>query len=161
MLQLTKNYKKFHLFNKWKGMDFKRAKIVACATRPNYRVWISFDDGLKGEVDLSDLVGQGVFEAWKSVEFFNEVRVDPMTDTLAWGDSIDLDPYALREWIELDWIDVDDRKPPPNEEVFVRNSDNIIGKGHFRNGIWECDLPNVTQWKFKYQIWNEKIRFQS
>ncbi len=80
-------------------MEFKRAKIIACRSRPNYRVWIQFDDGLEGEVDLSHLVGQGVFEAWKSIDFFNQVRVDPATDTLSWGDDIDLDPYVLREQI--------------------------------------------------------------
>ena len=77
-------------------MDSKRAKIVACKARPNYHVWIRFDDGLEGEVDLNHLVGKGVFAAWKSVEFFNQVRVDPRTDTLTWGDDIDLDPYVLR-----------------------------------------------------------------
>lgn len=66
---------------------------------PNYRVWICFDDGLEGEVDLHELVGQGVFAAWKSIEFFNQVRVDPKTDTLSWGEEIDLDPYVLREKI--------------------------------------------------------------
>lgn len=81
-------------------MDFIRAKIVACKPKTQYRVWIRFDDGLEGEVDLSDLVGKGVFEAWESVEFFNQVRVDPRTDTLAWGDDIDLDPYVLREKLE-------------------------------------------------------------
>lgn len=80
-------------------MDFKKAKIVACKPRPNYRVWIRFDDGLEGEVDLSHLVGKGVFEAWNSVEFFNQVRVDAVTHTLIWGDDIDLDPYVLREKI--------------------------------------------------------------
>ncbi len=78
-------------------MEFKRAKIIACKSKPNYRVWIRFDDGLKGDVDLSNLVGQGVFEAWKSINFFNQVHVDPKTDTLTWGDEIDLDPYVLRE----------------------------------------------------------------
>jgi hypothetical protein len=80
-------------------MDFKRVKIVACQAKSNYHVWIEFDDGLQGEVDLSYLVGHGVFEAWKSVEFFNEVRIDPRTETLAWGDEIDLDPYVLRDKI--------------------------------------------------------------
>jgi hypothetical protein len=80
-------------------MGFKRAKIVACKPKPNYRVWIRFDDNLEGEVDLSELVGKGVFEAWKSIDFFNQVHVDPKTDTLAWGDEIDLDPYVLREKI--------------------------------------------------------------
>ena len=81
-------------------MEIKRAKIVACQPRAHYRVWIRFDDGLEGEVDLSHLVGKGVFEAWKSVDFFNKVRVDPVSDTLAWGEDIDLDPYVLREKVE-------------------------------------------------------------
>jgi hypothetical protein len=97
MLRITKSYKKYHLSNKYGDMDFKRVKIVACRALPNYCVWIRFDDGLEGNVDLSDLVGKGVFEAWESVEFFNQVYVDPKTDTLAWGDEIDLDPYVLRD----------------------------------------------------------------
>jgi hypothetical protein len=80
-------------------MEPKRARIVACTPRPNYRVWIRFDDGLEGEVDLNHLVGKGVFKAWKSIDFFNQVRVDPKTDTLSWGEDIDLDPYVLREKI--------------------------------------------------------------
>jgi hypothetical protein len=80
-------------------MEFKRARIVACEPRHNYHVWIQFDDGLEGEVDLTHLVGRGVFKAWESVDFFDQVRVDSKTDTLAWGDDIDLDPYVLREKI--------------------------------------------------------------
>jgi len=54
---------------------------------------------VEGEVDLSHLVGHGVFKAWKSVEFFNKVHIDPNTDTIAWDNEIDLDPYALRDKI--------------------------------------------------------------
>ncbi len=68
--------------------------------KENYRVWIRFDDGLEGEVDLSDLVGKGIFSAWQSIDFFNKVRIDPKSDTLVWGEDIDLDPYVLREKIE-------------------------------------------------------------
>ena len=78
-------------------MNFKRARIVSCQPKPNYRIWIRFDDGLEGEVDLSDRVGKGVFKAWESIDFFNDVRIDPITDTLTWGEDIDLDPYVLRE----------------------------------------------------------------
>jgi hypothetical protein len=80
-------------------METKRAKIVACKPLPNYHLWIRFDDGLEGNVDLNHLVGKGVFEAWNSVDFFNQVRVDPKSDTVVWGDDIDLDPYVLREKI--------------------------------------------------------------
>jgi hypothetical protein len=88
-----------HLSNKQRDMGFKRAKIVACKPKPNYRVWIRFDDGLEGEVDLNEFVGKGIFKTWDSVEFFNQVHIDPKTDTLSWGDEIDLDPYVLREKI--------------------------------------------------------------
>ena len=77
-------------------MNFHRAKIVECQPRKEYKVWIRFDDGLEGEVDLSHLVGKGVFSAWDSIEFFNSVEIDPQTDTLAWPNGVDLDPYVLR-----------------------------------------------------------------
>jgi len=80
-------------------MEFKRAKIISCEPRANYCVWIRFNDGLEGVVDLSHLVGKGVFKAWESLEFFNQVKVDPKTDTLSWDEDIDLDPYVLRDQI--------------------------------------------------------------
>lgn len=100
MLQTIKNYKKFPRSNKSGDMGFKRIKIIACKAQPDYRVWVRFEDGLEGEADLRELVGQGVFEAWNSIDFFNQVKVDPRTDTLSWGEEIDLDPYVLREKVE-------------------------------------------------------------
>jgi hypothetical protein len=79
------------------AMTFKRARIVACEARSNYILWIRFDDGIEGEVDLSDLVGQGVFQAWESQEFWLAVKIDPESETVCWGDEIDLDPYVLKE----------------------------------------------------------------
>jgi len=78
-------------------MESRRVRIVACEAKPRYHVWLCFDDGLEGEVDLVDLVGKGVFEPLESVDFFNQVRVDPRTDALTWGEGIDLDATSLRE----------------------------------------------------------------
>lgn len=80
-------------------MKFKQATIIACKPLSNYCVWIRFDDGLEGVVDLNHLVGRGVFEEWNSIRFFEKVYVDPETHTLAWNKDIDLDPYVLREQI--------------------------------------------------------------
>ncbi len=80
-------------------MEFHRAKIVKCEPYDNYKLWIQFDDGLAGEVDLNNLAGIGVFSAWNSVDFFNSVYVDKKTDTVAWGEDIDLDPYVLRDQV--------------------------------------------------------------
>lgn len=100
MQQITKNYTKFPRSSRYGVMEPKKEKIIDCKPLPNYRVWIKFADGLEGEVDLSHLVGKGVFEAWKSIDFFNQVSIDPISDTLAWGEEIDLDPYVLREKVE-------------------------------------------------------------
>ena len=78
-------------------MEFKRVKISSCKPKPNYVLWLRFDDGLEGEVGLSDLVGQGVFKAWKVKKNFDAVQVDPASGTVCWPGEIDLDPYVLRE----------------------------------------------------------------
>ncbi len=80
-------------------MEFHRAIIVKCEPHDNYKLWIQFDDGLSGEVDLKNLAGKGVFSAWNSIEFFNSVHIDKRTQTVAWGADIDLDPYVLRDQI--------------------------------------------------------------
>lgn len=56
---------------------------------PNYRIYLEFSDGAKGEIDLSDLVGVGVFEAWKSDDFFEKVHVGPHRE-IKWNDEIEL-----------------------------------------------------------------------
>ncbi len=59
-----------------------------------YRIWLRYEDGTEGEVDLSDLTGRGVFEAWEDREVFENVRVGEFEE-VAWGEEMDLDPYAL------------------------------------------------------------------
>jgi hypothetical protein len=58
-------------------------KIVAAKALPNYRLWVSFEDGIEGEVDLSDLVGKGVFQVWQDPVEFAKVYVDHQTATVA------------------------------------------------------------------------------
>jgi hypothetical protein len=76
-------------------MKFRRAKIIKCKPHENYRLWIQFDDGIEGEVELKHLAGKGVFSAWNSIEYFKSVYIDKRTDTITWGEEIDLDPYVL------------------------------------------------------------------
>jgi hypothetical protein len=70
-------------------------RIVEVEARGGYRIWIRFEDGVSGEVDLSDLVGKGVFRRWQDEQEFREVRIDPETGTVAWPGEIDLAPDAL------------------------------------------------------------------
>lgn len=70
-------------------------RIIEVTPLPSYRVWIRFEDGAAGEVDLSGLAGKGVFSAWKKPGEFDKVYIDESTGTIAWPGEIDLAPDAL------------------------------------------------------------------
>ena len=73
---------------------------------PRYRIWIEYDDGESGEIDLSHLAGKGVFKAWDEQGHFDRVRIDEY-GAIAWDDDIDMCRYALymeltgKSWEEL------------------------------------------------------------
>lgn len=73
--------------------------VVACRALPNYRIWLRFQDNAEGVVDLSHLVGSGVFAAWNDPAFFDQVRVDRDSGTVSWPGGIDLDPYVLHSQV--------------------------------------------------------------
>ena len=82
---------------------YEEDHIIDCRPLSSYRVWLKFEDGLTGTVDLSHLKGRGVFQSWESLDFFRSVHVNPESKTIEWGDSIDLDPGVLREEIILNY----------------------------------------------------------
>jgi hypothetical protein len=70
-------------------------EIIGARARSDYRLWIRFADGKEGEVDLSSLVGKGVFSRWEDPAEFEKVYIDPETRTVAWPGDIDLAADAL------------------------------------------------------------------
>ena len=60
----------------------------------NFRLWLRYDDGTEGEVDLSELAGRGVFKAWNHQEFFKEVKIGSQGE-ISWSEEVDLCPDAL------------------------------------------------------------------
>jgi len=58
-------------------------------------LWLVFDDGLEGTVYLGDLVAITDFSAWRDVDLFLRVSIDPETGTVQWDGGIRLDPVAL------------------------------------------------------------------
>ena len=69
-------------------------KLVELKVLQGYRLWLRFTDGVEGEVDLSDLAGRGVFEAWNDRHFFENVHIDE-SGAPVWGNNLDLCPDAL------------------------------------------------------------------
>lgn len=83
------------------------AKITKVKVLQDYRLELAFDDGVCGEVDLSELVGKGVFAYWRDYHAFEQVRIGSLGE-LVWGEQIDLCPDSL-------YLRATGKKP---EEVF-------------------------------------------
>ena len=63
-------------------------------TRPGYRIWLEYSDGVSGEVDLSYLVGRGIFKAWDEPGYFERVHITSHR-SIAWNEEIELCPDAM------------------------------------------------------------------
>jgi hypothetical protein len=63
----------------------------------DYKVWLSFNDGAEGEIDLtSELYGE-IFEPLKDKSFFKSFSLEG--HTLSWSNGADFAPEFLREQI--------------------------------------------------------------
>ncbi len=69
-------------------------KITKVKVLQGYCLELAFDDGMRGVVDLSELVGKGVFALWRDLHVFEQVRIGSIGE-LVWGDQIDLCPDSL------------------------------------------------------------------
>ena len=69
-------------------------RVLEADYRGGHSVWLRFDDGLSGVVDLSDVLGGEVFEPLKDPSYFSEFTVD---ETLVWPNGADFAPEFLHE----------------------------------------------------------------
>lgn len=70
--------------------------IVAAKAVGDYRLYLRFEDGVEGVVDLAPhLIFRGVFEPLRDHEYFAQVRVDADLGTVVWPNGADLDPDVL------------------------------------------------------------------
>jgi hypothetical protein len=61
----------------------------------DYVIWLRFNDGAEGEVNLKDELYGEVFEPLKDLEMFKSFRVDPVLETIVWENGADLAPEFL------------------------------------------------------------------
>jgi len=73
-------------------MSHELAEVIDARHLGEHRVWVKFDDGLEGEVDLSDLLRGPVFEPLKDPAYFANFTVDW---TLTWPNGADIAPESL------------------------------------------------------------------
>jgi len=69
-------------------------KITEVEVLENCRLELTFADGTRGTVDLSDLAGLGVFALWNDYNEFQKVEIGEAGE-LVWSERIDLCPDSL------------------------------------------------------------------
>jgi hypothetical protein len=66
----------------------------------DYQLWLKFNDGAEGAVDLSKEPWGAVFESLKDVKLFSQVKVDTELDTIVWPNGADLAPEFLHDLLQ-------------------------------------------------------------
>ena len=70
-------------------MSSEQLHPVGIETRSGYRLWVRFDDGTEGEIDLSSRAGRGVFAIWDEPGVFESAAISPHR-TIWWSPDAEL-----------------------------------------------------------------------
>ena len=62
----------------------RRPAPVNVRALDDLKIWLEYEDGVEGVVDLSDMRDKGVFKAWNDRSFFERVHIDAKGD-VSWG----------------------------------------------------------------------------
>ena len=62
--------------------------------KDDYKLYLLFEDGVEGVVELKKWKGKGVFEYWNDELNFKKFKVT-QDKKLEWNENIDMDPDAL------------------------------------------------------------------
>ncbi len=69
-------------------------RLAGIEPQEHYRLRLTYADGVTGLVDLSHLVGKGVFRLWEDPAAFRRVSIGSAGE-LHWSDNVDLCADAL------------------------------------------------------------------
>ncbi len=68
--------------------------------RDNYRLWVAFNNGAQGEIDLSGELWGEMFKPLKDPAIFKTAHQHPELGTVAWANGADFAPEFLFELMQ-------------------------------------------------------------
>lgn len=77
-------------------LHVKKAKYIH-----DYIIWIQFNNGVEGKIDLSNELEGEVFGPLKNKKRFKSFKVDPILETIVWKNGADLAPEFLYENLQI------------------------------------------------------------
>jgi len=83
---------------------------------PPHGLWVRYADGVEGEIDLSHLVGRGVFALWEDPLAFERVSIGS-AGQIAWSDAMELCADAV-------YIEITGKTP---QDVFPKLKTEAVG----------------------------------
>jgi hypothetical protein len=70
--------------------------IVAVKPLADYQLFLRFEDGIEGVVDISQCIAfSGIFAPLQNLDYFTQVQIHPELGTIVWQNGADLDPDML------------------------------------------------------------------
>lgn len=75
--------------------------VVEARYVSGYTVWLRFDDGVAGDVDLSAYLEGEVFAPLQDRSYFAHLVVNPDTGTIEWPNRADFAPEFLYERVRV------------------------------------------------------------
>jgi len=66
-----------------------------------YKIWVRFNDGSEGVIDLKDQLDGEIFTPLRNIEQFKSFHVDSELQTLVWPNGADLAPEFLQELLQV------------------------------------------------------------
>lgn len=76
-------------------------RVIEARYISGYTLWLRFNDGMEGEVDLaSDLEGE-VFEPLRDLAVFRSFELHPELHTVVWPNGADFAPEFLHERVRV------------------------------------------------------------
>ena len=71
--------------------------VIEAKYKKDYQIWLKFNDGAEGIIDLKDELYGEMFESLKDKKRFRSFRVDAEVATIVWANGADLAPEFLRK----------------------------------------------------------------
>jgi len=75
--------------------------VVEARYLHDYTVWLKFEDGTAGEIDLRDELHGPLFEPLRDLEYFRRFMVSTDLGTISWPNGADFAPEFLYERLHV------------------------------------------------------------
>lgn len=75
-------------------------KVVSVKPTDDYKLLVTFDNGIVKEYDMKPKLNEWQFELLKSKAFFKAVKVDPGGYGVSWNSEMDLSEYELWKMVK-------------------------------------------------------------